>query len=89
MVRKIQIGKLISGKISEKEIQMEDIAKKLEIPEPVLSLMLKNDDIGCNILFKLSQILEYDFFRHYSHYLKHDHFSENGNDMSTLKKVEL
>ena len=86
MVRKVQIGKLITGKISEKDLKLEDIAKQLEIPEPVLSLMLKNDDLGCNVLFRMSQILDYDFFQHYSFYLTNHPVSKNGYDKVIIKK---
>jgi len=86
MVRKVQIGKVITGKISEKDLKMEDIARQLEIPEPVLSLMLKNDDLGCNVLFRMSQILDYDFFRHYSFYLNNHSVSQNGYDKAVIKK---
>ena len=89
MVRNIQIGKLISGKISEKKLQMEDVAKQLEIPESVLSLMLKNDDLGCNVLFKMCKILDYDFFRYYSYHLNHHTITDNGNEKKEIRKVEL
>jgi predicted transcriptional regulator len=78
MVRNIQIGKFISGKISDKNLQMEDVAKQLDIPESVLSLMLKNDDLGCNVLFKICKILDYDFFGHYSYHLNNHPFSGKG-----------
>ena len=88
MTRNILIGKLISEKIAERKLQMEALAKQLEIPEPVLSLMLKNDDLGCNVLFKLSRILEYDFFRYYSRHLKHSLISENGTESNAGKDSE-
>lgn len=71
MTSNIQIGKIIEIKMSEKEFRMERLAKQLDIPEQVLSLMLKNDDLGCNVLFRISKILDYDFFSLYSWHLNH------------------
>jgi len=70
MVSNIHIGKVISGTMAEKEITVESLATKIDMPESILSLMLKNDDLGCNILFKISKALEYDFFHYYSVHLE-------------------
>jgi plasmid maintenance system antidote protein VapI len=70
MIRKLHIGKIISEKIIEKDISYTEIAGRLHIPESIFTLMMKNDDLGCNILFRLSQILDHDFFHYYSRHLK-------------------
>lgn len=69
MVNNIHIGKVISGTMAEKAITIESLATKIDMPESILSLMLKNDDLGCNILFKISKALDYDFFQYYSVHL--------------------
>lgn len=89
MISKLHIGKIISELMIEKNISHKDIAKQLDVPEPILSLMLKNDDLGCNILFKLSKILDYDFFRHYSNHLIYPDYSKNGFDKNVKKEVIL
>ena len=81
MVRNIRIGKVISGTLSERNITLDDLAKKVEIPERILSLMLKNDDLGCNVLYKISSVLEYDFFRYYSFQL----IQNNNSDRTMVK----
>lgn len=66
MERTIHIGKVISGTLADRDISIEFLANKVDVPERILSLMLKNDDLGCNILYRISNALEYDFFRYYS-----------------------
>jgi hypothetical protein len=87
MISKLYIGKIISEKLTEKDISKKDIAKQLDIPESILSLMLKNDDLGCNVLFKICHILDHDFFRYYSNQLTNPDYFKNGSDKSEKKKV--
>jgi hypothetical protein len=78
MISKVHIGRIISERLIEKDISHKDIAKQLDIPESIFSLMIKNDDLGCNLLFKISKILDHDFFRHYSKNLNYPGYSQNG-----------
>jgi hypothetical protein len=71
MVRNVHIGKVITGTLADREVSIESLATKIDMPENILSLMLKNDDLGCNVLFKISKALEYDFFGYYSFHLNH------------------
>ncbi|MEI6899280.1 MAG: hypothetical protein WCL00_05340 [Bacteroidota bacterium] len=66
MDRAIHIGKVISWTLADRNISIEFLANKVDVPERILSLMLKNDDLGCNILYRISHALDYDFFRYYS-----------------------
>jgi plasmid maintenance system antidote protein VapI len=87
MTSKLHIGKIISEQLAEKNISNRDIAKQLDIPESIFSLMLKNHDLGCNILFKISKILDHDFFQYYSNYLTYPNPSKNGFDKVEKKIV--
>ena len=84
MVKNVHIGKVISGTLEERELSVKTLATKVDVPESILSLMLKNDDLGCNVLYKISQALEYDFFRYYSFHLIHTTSADKG----LLKKVK-
>jgi hypothetical protein len=88
MISKLHIGKIISERLIEKDISHKDISKQLDIPESIFDLMLRNDDLGCNILFKISKILDHDFFHHYSNHLTCPDSSRNGfgkRERKTLK----
>ena len=87
MIQKLHIGKIISEILSQKEVSHQDIARRLDIPESIFALMLKNDDVGCNILFRISKILDHDFFHHYSKQLKFPDSSVNGFDNLEKKFV--
>ena len=87
MIRKLHIGKIISEKMIEKNISHKDISIQLDIPESIFSLMIKNDDLGCNVLFKISKILDHDFFHHFSNHLHYPGYSQNGFDILESKKI--
>ena len=84
MVNKVHIGKVITGTLEERDLSIKSLASKVDVPESMLSNMLKNDDIACNVLYKISQALEYDFFRYYSFHLIHT----TSADKVLLKKVK-
>jgi hypothetical protein len=88
MVRHVHIGKVISGTLAERELTVESLATKVEVPENILSLMLKNDDLGCNILYKISKALEYDFFRFYSFHLIHTTAADKTLQKKVKKRIE-
>ena len=89
MIGKLHIGKIISEIMVKKNCSHKEIAEQLGIPEPIFDLMLRNDDLGCNILFRISKILDHDFFRHYSNHLTYSDFAPNGFDKSEKKKVKI
>ena len=80
----IHIGKVITGTLEERDVSLEHLASKVDVPESVLSAMLTNDDIACDVLYKISKALEYDFFRYYSFHLIHT----TSADKELLKKVK-
>jgi hypothetical protein len=88
MIRKLHIGKIISEIMIEKDISHKDISNQLDIPESIFGLMIKNDDLGCNVLFKISKILDHDFFIHYSNHLHYPGYSENGFGKADKNKLQ-
>jgi len=66
MHHKIDIGVLINQKLKEKERSVAWLAKKIPCDRSNLYRMLQKPNISDHLLWRISKILEYDFFKHYS-----------------------
>jgi hypothetical protein len=88
MVKNVHIGQVITGTLEERDLSIELLASKVDVPESILSNMLINDDIACNVLYKISKVLEYDFFRYYSFHLIHTTSADKGLLKKVRKKAE-
>ena len=66
MYKQIHIGKLITDRMAEQGMELDELSKKLGSSVRITGTLLNNEDINCRLLLKISKILEYDFFRIYS-----------------------
>ncbi|WP_353165447.1 transposase [Empedobacter brevis] len=67
--KEIHIGSYIEQKVKEDKISIERIVSFLKIEERDLLKMYTEKDLPTDILLRWSKLLEYDFFRIYSHHL--------------------
>ena len=67
--KEIKIGALLKQKVSEEKIEMARICNFLDVPEEKILQMYEADSLDCDLLLRWSKLLEYDFFRIYSHHL--------------------
>ncbi len=88
MANKVHIGKIIANRLEDQQTTVQSLAVKMDIPVPVLSSILSKEDIECNILYRISEALEYDFFRYYSFHLIHTISNEQIYIKKTLRRAE-
>jgi lambda repressor-like predicted transcriptional regulator len=62
----VRIGHLIEEKLKEKERSVAWLAKKVGYTSSNIYKALKYEYIHTELLLRISNILEYDFFTHYS-----------------------
>jgi predicted transcriptional regulator len=74
---KLDIGKLVLQKLKEKERSIAWLAKKIPCDRSNLYKMLQKLHIPNNMLWRISKILDYDFFKHYSTDLQEDNKNIN------------
>ncbi|AZA92663.1 Uncharacterised protein [Chryseobacterium nakagawai] len=67
--KEIHIGKLIRIKIEELKINEDRIANFFKLPLEEIMLMCDHSNISTEHLLRWCKLLEYDFFRLYSHHL--------------------
>ncbi|MBV8326525.1 transposase [Chryseobacterium sp.] len=67
--KEIHIGKLIKARVAETGINEDRIVNFFKLPLVDIEQMYNNHTISVDILLRWSKILEYDFFRLYSHHL--------------------
>ncbi|MCL8538633.1 transposase [Chryseobacterium gallinarum] len=67
--KEIHIGKLIRARVDELDIDNSRIINFLKLPLEEIEKMYTQDDISVGFLLRWSKLLEYDFFRIYSHHL--------------------
>ncbi|SFN40310.1 hypothetical protein SAMN05421594_2608 [Chryseobacterium oleae] len=67
--KEIKIGAFIKQKVSEENIEMGRIINFMNTPEERILKMYESDSLDCDQLLRWSKLLEYDFFRLYSHHL--------------------
>jgi len=68
-VKKIHIGKLIEKRWKELQISKERTCNFFKCSEDDIQKMFTSENLDTFVLLKWSKILEYDFFRLYSHHL--------------------
>jgi len=69
MSEKIPIGELIKQKLKDNDRHISWLAKKVNCDRSNLYKKLKNNNIEINLLFRISEILQEDFFAYYSEML--------------------
>ncbi|AZA82628.1 transposase [Chryseobacterium lactis] len=67
--KEIHIGKLIKIKVEELEINEDRISNFFKLPITEIRLMYDSQNISTDHLLRWCKLLEYDFFRLYSHHL--------------------
>lgn len=67
--KNIHIGRMIEQLVKEKNISSDRVCKFLNCTKTELLKMYGEESLDTNILLKFSKLLEYDFFRIYSHHL--------------------
>ncbi len=65
----IFIGQLIEKRVNELNIPLERICKFLKLSESDVIKIFFEKAIDTDLLLKVSKLLEYDFFRIYSHHI--------------------
>lgn len=65
----IHIGKLIYTRVTERNIDISRIINFFKLQESEILLMYNMKNISTDILLKWCKLLDYDFFRIYSHHL--------------------
>ncbi|MDR6461746.1 hypothetical protein J2783_000229 [Chryseobacterium sediminis] len=68
-IKNIHMGDLITQRIKEFEIDQIRICKFLKCTDEELTKILSQKSIESDLILRFSILLEYDFFRVYSHYL--------------------
>jgi len=68
-IKKIHIGKFIEKRWEEMQISKQRTCNFFECSEDDIQKMFTSENLDTLILLKWSKILEYDFFRLYSHHL--------------------
>lgn len=86
----IHIGQMIEKRVAESGIEMSRICNFLKCTETEIEEMYQKKSLDTEILLKWSKLLEYDFFRIYSHHLilyaPPAVGKEKGNKKSTLPR---
>ncbi|MFS4428622.1 transposase [Chryseobacterium sp. S90] len=68
-IKNIHMGDLITQRIKEFETDQIRICKFLKCTDEELTKILSQKSIDSDVILRFSILLEYDFFRVYSHYL--------------------
>ncbi|MDR1199146.1 MAG: XRE family transcriptional regulator [Prevotellaceae bacterium] len=66
----IHIGQLICNKLKENGRSVSWLAKQVYCDRSNLRKMLKNNHIYSELLLRISITLDYDFFAHYSSFIR-------------------
>lgn len=69
LFKEIDIGKLIYDKVSEENLEMSRICSFLHCTSLEVEKMFHTKSMDSELLLRWSKLLEYDFFRIYSHHL--------------------
>ena len=89
---KIHIGKLIGKVVKEHGIQKSEFARRINKTRQNVDDIFKRESIDTELLFNISVVLKYDFFKHYSLDLKIENSDLERNEDYTrifkeLKKI--
>jgi len=66
MNKQLDLGELIRQELKEQDRPIAWLAKKIPCDRANLHKMLQQHFIHSYIVYRISQILKYDFFKHYS-----------------------
>ena len=66
MTNDLHIGKVIKQKLKEQDRSIAWLAKQLSYDRGNLSRILQYTDIHSSVLRRITKILNYDFFKHFS-----------------------
>lgn len=86
--KEIYIGKLIKDRVTELEMASERIVDFLQIDKLELELLYSAKSLDSVMLLKCCKLLEYDFFRIYSHHLTLYTSVGNNNPKSVNGKLK-
>lgn len=67
--KKIHIGHMIEKRATECGMDTSRICSFLKITEDQTNLLFSSENLSTEILLQLSKLLDYDFFRIYSHHI--------------------
>lgn len=67
--KNIHIGSLVNRLIEKREIEIDRICKFMKCTDDELAIILSRKFLDSELILKFSILLEYDFFRIYSHHL--------------------
>jgi plasmid maintenance system antidote protein VapI len=70
MNNELNLGEIIKQKLEEQERSVAWLAKKIPIDRSNLYKILQQSYIPHNVLWRISKVLDYDFFKYYSENLK-------------------
>jgi len=70
MSENIPIGEIIKQKLKANDRSMAWLAQKVNCDNSNFCKKLKNNNIDIDLLFRISEILQEDFFAHYSEILR-------------------
>ncbi len=65
-MQEINIGELIKTVLANKGITVTEFAKRINKSRENIYSIFSRKSIDTDLLAKISEVLEYDFFRHYS-----------------------
>lgn len=68
-LKNLHIGSMIKDNVAKSEIEMSRICKFLNSGEEEILKMYQSKSLNTEVLLRWSKLLEYDFFRLYSHHL--------------------
>lgn len=68
-LKNLHIGSMIKENVFKSEIEMSRICKFLNSEEEEILKMYQSKSLNTEVLLRWSKLLEYDFFRLYSHHL--------------------
>ncbi|RKS97587.1 transposase [Chryseobacterium defluvii] len=67
--KNIHLGSLINQLIKERDLEIDRVCKFMKCTDEELAAILSREFLESNLILKFSILLEYDFFRIYSHHL--------------------
>lgn len=88
-LKDIHVGELIKVRIQELDISSDRICAFIPCTPSELREMMTKKSLDCDLLLKLSKILQYDFFRLYSQHLILYAPSPNPSNVERIKDEKL
>lgn len=84
----IHIGKVIRQQMKVQKITPTKMAQLLNLQRPNLYRILRGSAMNTAMLFRFSEVLQYDFFAVYSASLKLDSKKNNKNDTHRVTSID-